>query len=103
VEYEVEYSLENRNLTLVDVFLCLCMYIRTYVFMHVCTYVCGRDSAVSSDTLRAGRSGDRIPVGTRFSAPLQTGLGPTQPPIQWVPGLSGGKTVGVWRWPPTPI
>jgi hypothetical protein len=27
------------------------------------------------DSLRAGRSGDRIPVGARFSAPVQTGRG----------------------------
>ena len=28
-----------------------------------------------SDWLRTGRSGDRIPVAARFSAPVQTGLG----------------------------
>jgi len=28
-----------------------------------------------SDWLQAGRSGDRIPVGARFSAPVQTGRG----------------------------
>jgi hypothetical protein len=29
-----------------------------------------------SDSLRAGRSVDRIPVGVRFSEPVQTGPGP---------------------------
>jgi hypothetical protein len=39
--------------------------------------ICGPGSSVRIVTdLRAGRSGDRIPVG------------PTQPPVQWVPGLS---------------
>jgi hypothetical protein len=36
----------------------------------------GRDSSVGIATeLLAGRSGDRIPVGTRFSAAVQTGPG----------------------------
>jgi hypothetical protein len=43
-----------------------------------------------SDWLRVGRSRDQIPVGARFFAHIQTTLGPTQPPVQWVPGLSWG-------------
>jgi hypothetical protein len=35
-----------------------------YELLHVCWY---------SDSLQAGRSGDRIPVGVRFSAPIQSG------------------------------
>jgi hypothetical protein len=33
------------------------------------------------DWLRARRSGDRISVEARFSAPVQTGPGATQPPV----------------------
>jgi hypothetical protein len=43
-----------------------------------------------SDPLQDGRSGDRILVGARFSTPIHTGPEATQPPIQWVPGLSRG-------------
>ena len=50
-----------------------------------------------SDCLRAGRSGDRIPVGARFSAPVQTG--PEAHPASCTmgtgsfPGVSCGRGV----------
>jgi hypothetical protein len=48
-------------------------------------------------------SGDRILVEARFSAPAQTGLGLTQPPIQWVPGtVPGDKAAGTWHLPSAP-
>ena len=38
--------------------------------------MCGPGSSVSIATaLQAGRSGDRTPMGERFSAPVQTGPG----------------------------
>ena len=45
------------------------------------------------DSLRAGRSGDRIPVGATFSAPVQTG--PGAPPASCTVGT--GSFPGVKR------
>jgi hypothetical protein len=43
------------------------------------------------DWLRAGRSGDRIPVGARFFVHVQTGPGAHLAFCKWVPGLSRGQ------------
>jgi len=50
-----------------------------------------------SDWLRAGRSGDRIPIGARFSAPVQTGPGAHPASCTMgtgsFPGLKSGRDV----------
>ena len=66
----------------------------------VATVFCwGRDSSVSIATaLRAGRSGDGIPMGARFSAPVQTG--PGAHPASHTMGTGSftwGKPAGAWR------
>jgi hypothetical protein len=63
----------------------------------------GPVSSVSIVWLRAGRSGDRIPVGTRFFAHVRTGPGAHPASCTMGTGsFPGVKAAGAWCWPPTP-
>jgi hypothetical protein len=58
----------------------------------------GRDSSVGIAT-HYGLDGPGIESrwGRDFSQPSRPALGPTQPPIKWIPGLfPGGKAAGAW-------
>jgi len=64
----------------------------------------GRESAVGIAT-SYGLDGPGIKSrwGRDFPYPSRPALGLIQPPIQWVPGLSGCKAVEARRCPPNPI
>jgi hypothetical protein len=55
-----------------------------------------------TDSLRAGRSGDRIPVRVDFLHPSRTALRPTQPLYSGYRDILGDNVTAAWRWPPTP-
>ena len=56
-----------------------------------------------SDSLRAGRSGDQIPVGGEiFRIRPNRPWGPPSLLYNGYRVLPGGKAVGAWCWPPTP-
>jgi len=60
--------------------------LRDIIYLYKCYGRAG--IAQYSDSLRAGRSGIESRLGRYFPHPSRPALGPTQPPIQWVPGLS---------------
>jgi len=63
-----------------------------------------RDSSVGIAT-RYGLDGPCIESRWGWDFPYSSipALGPTQPPILWVPGHTpGGKAARAWHWPPTP-
>jgi hypothetical protein len=76
----------------------ICIYIVSSVLWNVTLIRVSR----YSNSLRTGRSGDRIPAVARFSAPVLTGPGAHPASYKWAPRFFfGGNAAGPWRWPPT--
>ena len=67
------------------------MYMCVYIYIYI--YKVGRDSSVGIAT-RYGLDGSWIESRWRRDFPRlsRPALGPTQPPVQWGPGLSRGKS-----------
>jgi hypothetical protein len=74
-------------------------------FQHLTLILCGPGSSVSIAT-GYGLDGPGIKSWwwQDFLHLSRPALGPTQPPVQWVPGLSQGyKVAGAWCWPLPPF
>ena len=74
-------------------------WLDTKISVCYTVYLGGRDGSVSIAS-RYGLDGTGIESrlgGKDFPHPYRPLLGPTGPPIQWVPGFHGDKAAGAWR------
>ena len=76
------------------------LWSRTILLCISCIYIYGPGSSVGI-AIDYGLDGPGSnPGGYEIFCPSRPALGPTQPPVKWVPGLSWGKSVaGACCWP----
>ena len=63
------------------------VFVCAYVLVHMCG--AGNSVGIATDYGLDGPGSN--PVGDEIFRPFTPALGPTQPPVKWIPGLSRGR------------